>query len=115
MRRFDPMIGAAAVALSIATLSACSAPQTVPVETVASMQQAAAAPHRPPPRRAEIPPPAPSPQALWTVGHWEWNGKRYIWTPGRYVERPSPSSNWIDGYWEEQPQGWMWTEGRWTS
>ena len=117
MRRFDPVTGVAAAVLSIATLAACSAPPAVPRETLASAPAPAAvvAPRPPPPKRAEIPPPSPSPQALWTVGHWKWNGARYVWAPGKYVERPSPTANWIDGYWEEQPQGWMWTEGRWTS
>ena len=36
MQRFDPMIGVAAAALSIATMSACSAPPAVLVETASS-------------------------------------------------------------------------------
>lgn len=73
-------------------------------------------PDRPPPQRAEIPPPAPSPQALWVAGHWHWSwsGARYVWTPGRYTERPQPDANWLPGYWEQRTGGWIWVEGRWT-
>jgi WXXGXW repeat (2 copies) len=72
------------------------------------------APYRPPPQRAEIPPPAPSPQALWRTGHWNWDGTRYVWARGHYIERPTPTANWLPGYWEESPDGWTWVEGRWT-
>jgi hypothetical protein len=73
------------------------------------------APYQPPPQRAEIPPPAPSPQALWVAGHWHWSwsGVRYVWTPGRYIERPQPNANWLPGYWEQHAGGWIWVEGRW--
>ena len=117
MQRFVPMIGVAAVALTITALTACSAPPTIPVETVAAGRPTTSvlAPHPPPPRRAEIPPPAPSPQALWKYGHWRWNGLQYVWVPGHYAQRPSRTANWIPDYWEHGPEGWMWVEGQWTS
>lgn len=117
MRRIDPMIGVAAAALTVMVLSACSAPVARPREslTAASATTVITAPVAPPPGRAEIPPPAPSARALWTSGHWHWNGERYVWAPGRYIERPTPTANWRPGYWEQQPQGWLWVDGQWTS
>jgi hypothetical protein len=72
------------------------------------------APYSPPPKRAEIPPAAPSPQALWVDGNWRWTGAHFVWLPGRYIDRPQSDANWIPGYWEHQGGGWVWVEGRWT-
>jgi hypothetical protein len=119
MQPVDRMIVVAAAALSIFGLAACSAPRMPQAEAASAApgeeRIAVVAPHPPPPRRAEIPPPAPSPQALWKFGHWSWNGQQYIWVPGYYVQRPSPSANWIPDYWEQAPGGWMWVDGQWTS
>ena len=120
MQHVDRMIGVAAVALSVVALPACSTRPTTPIETADAVSGTSAsakpvAPHPPPPRRAEIPPPAPSPQALWRFGNWSWNGVKYVWVPGRYIERPSPTANWIPGYWQQTTEGWTWIEDQWTS
>lgn len=120
MPHVDHRIGVVAAAFGIAVLSACSAPLTTPVEAVSALpgsggSTVALAPHPPPPERAEIPPTAPSPQALWLVGHWSWDGVKFVWRPGRYVERPSSTANWLPGYWEERPDGWKWVDGQWNS
>jgi hypothetical protein len=114
----DRMVGLAIIAATILALSACTAPTALRSPTAAESDPRApmlAAPHAPPPKRGEIPPRAPSPQALWHSGHWSWDGAKYVWMAGRYVERPSPSANWLPGYWEETPSGWIWVEGQWTS
>jgi hypothetical protein len=141
MQHVDLRIGAAATALTIITLSACSTPPAAPVGLsaapvglsaapvelsaapvelsavvpVSPADDTLAAPQPPPPIRAEIPPPAPSAQALWRFGHWSWNGSKFLWTPGRYVERPSPAASWVPGYWEQRPEGWIRVDGQWTS
>jgi hypothetical protein len=119
MQHVDLCIGVAAAALSIITLSACSTPPAAPVGVSAARATPAAetipAPHAPPPTRAEIPPPSPSPQALWRFGHWSWNGKQFVWNPGHYVERPSPEASWIPGYWEQRPEGWIRVDDQWAS
>jgi len=120
MLRFDRTIGIAAAAIGLLMSGACSVPPTPQSEAAARPSDGArtpvvAAPRPPPPRRAEIPPPAPSPQALWKYGHWRWNGLQYVWVPGHYAQRPSPTANWIPDYWEHGPKGWMWVEGQWTS
>jgi hypothetical protein len=73
------------------------------------------APYAPPTARAEYPPPAPSPLAMWQPGYWSWNGSQYVWTPGQYVERPTPTANWMPGYWQQGSGGWTWVGGHWTS
>jgi WXXGXW repeat (2 copies) len=119
MQHADRLIVVAAVALGVFVFSACSttAPPTeaLPAASGDPGTAVVVAPHPPPPRRAEIPPPAPSPQALWRFGHWRWNGQQYVWVPGHYVQRPSPTANWTPDYWEQGPDGWMWVEGQWTS
>jgi hypothetical protein len=72
------------------------------------------APYAPPPPLVETPPPAPSTLMAWQPGHWFWNGARYDWLPGHYVERPLGTVNWMPGYWHQAPSGWVWIEGRWT-
>ena len=120
MQYVDLWIGVAAAALSIVTLSNCSTPPAAPVGVSAAAPTLSAAeiipaPHPPPPTRAEILPPAPSPQALWRFGHWSWNGKQFVWNPGHYVERPSPEASWIPGYWEQRPEGWIRVDDQWAS
>jgi WXXGXW repeat (2 copies) len=117
MKRFDWMIGIAAPAFVAAAVSGCSAPsQTIARAEQAQTAQAAtiAAPYPPPPQLAEIPPPAPAPDALWHFGHWSWTGAKYLWSRGHYIERPTPTANWSQGYWQQGADGWVWVEGRWT-
>lgn len=111
MRHFDRMVGVAAALACAAILPACSGVKSDPPAHAA----AAIAPYPPPPMRAEIPPLASRSDALWLVGHWGWNGAKYSWMPGRYVQRPTPTANWLPGYWEQGSGGWVWTEGHWQS
>jgi WXXGXW repeat (2 copies) len=120
MQPVDRMIVFATAMSSGFMLGACSPPLAPPAEAALaasdeSRTPVVAAPHPPPPRRAEIPPRAPSPHALWKFGHWRWNGQQFVWVRGYYAERPSPTANWIPGYWEQGPSGWLWVEGQWTS
>ena len=101
----------AANAVCGALLLACS---TAPPRTSGNVA-AIVAPYPPPPKRAEIPPTAPTADSLWQCGHWTWNGMKYRWTPGTYLQRPTPTANWMPGYWEQDAGGWIWTEGHWQS
>jgi hypothetical protein len=111
MRYLDRTVGFAAAFLCAALLSACTAAKSDPPAGNAAI----VAPYPPPPLRAEIPPLASSADALWLVGHWCWNGEKYHWTPGRYVQRPTPTANWRPGYWGQASGGWVWTDGHWQS
>ena len=112
MPHFDRMVGFAVAAMLVAACAGCS----VPSDKLASAATAVvAAPYPPPAIRAEIPPPVPAPNSLWLVGHWNWDGQKYVWTPGRYIQRPVPTANWMPGFWEQESPGWVWTEGHWTT
>src|SRR5262249_19226679 len=67
----------------------------------------------PPPDRYEVmPPPPPGPHRwVWTRGHWRWDGHRYAWAHGRYIERAH--GDWRPGHWEHRHDGWFWVEGAW--
>jgi WXXGXW repeat (2 copies) len=111
MQRFERAVGSAVVALYIIALAGCAASSG----KLAMDTAVVAAPYPPPPNRAEIPPPVPEPNLLWLVGHWNWTGANYVWTPGYYIQRPASTANWMPGYWEQDSRGWVWTEGHWTS
>ena len=60
-------------------------------------------PAPPPPRREAMP--RPRRGQMWVAGHWEWRGKRLVWTPGYWVKARH-------GHHYRQPQ-WQQTNGRW--
>lgn len=67
----------------------------------------------PPPPQAEMVPAPTSERMSWDRGHWRWDGYRYVWVPGHYVERPYAQSVWVPGHWVQRPEGWVWEEGHW--
>lgn len=130
MPYFDRMAEITIAALCAGVLFGCQASPPAPTaaDPVGNLPQYAeaqpaiapapatpAAPYPPPPKRAEIPPPAPTAHSLWECGHWNWNGARYMWALGGYIERPEPTANWVPGYWDQQGNGWVWVSGHWTS
>jgi WXXGXW repeat (2 copies) len=70
-------------------------------------------PALPPAPLAERVPPRPDPNAYWQPGHWAWNGVRWVWTRGYYVERPKTAAAWIPGHWNDGGDGYTWVSGRW--
>lgn len=77
------------------------------------------APTAPPPPETETVPPPPAGETTytWQPGHWDWNGKAWVWTAGTYVQRiapPAPSAVWVPGQWQAQPAGgFVWVAGHW--
>ena len=47
----------------------------------------------------EVIPPSPGKTFTWAKGHWEWNGAKYAWKHGSYIELKEGFS-WMDGEWE---------------
>jgi hypothetical protein len=68
----------------------------------------------PPPRR-EVVPPLPGRTVIWQPGHWHWDGYRYIWINGRYVERRPQYGRYVEGHWVWAPKagGWVWRPAHW--
>ena len=67
----------------------------------------------PPPPVIERPYAAPGPGYRWVPGYHRWDGRRYIWTGGRWVVPPRPRAVWETGRWDRSPYGYHWRPGRW--
>ncbi len=46
-------------------------------------------PYPPPAAFVELVPEAPNDEAVWVDGHWSWQGKRYYWKRGGWVNPPA--------------------------
>jgi hypothetical protein len=69
----------------------------------------------PPAARVEVIPAAPGPPEawVWQPGHWRWDGREYVWIPGRYAGRPHRVAQWVPPHWEPRPGGYAFIEGHW--
>lgn len=67
----------------------------------------------PPPPPVEVKVVAPGKGYFWVGGYHRWNGKAYVWVPGRWALPPHPGAVWIAGHWKSTPHGWVWKAGRW--
>ncbi len=57
---------------------------------------------------------APSHRHVWIAGHHRWNGREYVWVPGRYEVPPEHYRHWVSGHWAHEHRGWYWVEGHWS-
>jgi hypothetical protein len=71
------------------------------------------APPPPPPMVVEVKPPPPSREHLWIEGYHRWDGRAYIWVPGRWEVRPRANVKWVPARWEPRGAGKVWVEGHW--
>src|SRR5574341_87715 len=63
-----------------------------------------------PPLPARIigePPVAPAPVDVWIPGHWEWNGRQYVWADWHWVEPSNPNSVWVTSHSEWNGYEWI--------
>ncbi len=83
-----------------------AAPQVAPAQpvVVATVQ--------PPPQRPETVPQAPTSDAVWIPGYWNWSNDQYVWVPGRY-EPGRVGYNWVPNRWEHVNGRWQMTGGAW--
>lgn len=65
----------------------------------------------PPPRYEAVPPP-PGPRVVWEPGHWHWDGVRYVWIGGHYVQRHRHPMRWVEGRWVWHGR-WVWVPAHW--
>ena len=72
--------------------------------------------HPPVPRALDEQVPAPPRSAavqIWQPGHYDWDGRDYVWVPGEWVDRGSHSALWQDGYWRETAAAPVWVPAHW--
>lgn len=69
--------------------AACASRIPVPKRTEGRSDSYVAVPLPPPPLRPEHVPPKPNGDAVWVDGEWDWDGARYRWTNGAWVDPPS--------------------------
>jgi len=50
---------------------------------------------------------------VWIDGYHRWDGKAYIWVPGRWEKPPHPHDRWVAHKWVKRNGGWVLVEGRW--
>ncbi len=67
----------------------------------------------PPPPPVERRVPAPDARHVWVAGYQRWDGRAYIWTPGRWVLPPRAHAFWVPGRWDRRPGGYAWVPGHW--
>ena len=67
----------------------------------------------PPAPIVETIPVAPSPRHVWIAGYHRWDGRAYIWVPGRYVLPPRANVVWVPGHWARHTRGYYWIGGHW--
>ncbi len=67
----------------------------------------------PPPAIVETVPVAPSTRHVWIAGYHRWDGRAYVWVPGRYVLPPRAHVIWVPGHWARHSRGYYWVEGHW--
>jgi hypothetical protein len=69
----------------------------------------------PPPRQEFVPPHPHGGRLIWQPGHWRWDGFRYAWVGGDYIERWPHYSPYVEGRWLWAPQEgrWIWRPAHW--
>ncbi len=72
-----------------------------------------AAPYPPPGPVIEEPTVAPAPGDVWIPGHWEWNGRQYVWAAGQWVGPPNTDSVWVPRHQEWNGHEWITVPGHW--
>jgi hypothetical protein len=70
------------------------------------------APNAPPELPQERPTARPYAGAVWTAGHWYWDGSQWRFKQGAWIA-PMSGYQFINGYWQQGPGGWQWVSGGW--
>lgn len=67
----------------------------------------------PPPPVVEHRGPRPHPGWVWQPGYHAWEGNRYVWHGGVWVEPPRRGAVWIAPHWVHRHGQWIFIEGHW--
>jgi hypothetical protein len=55
----------------------------------------------------------PGPEHVWIGGYHKWDGRAYVWEPGRWEAPPRPHAVWVAPRWNHRHDGYVFVEGRW--
>jgi hypothetical protein len=73
-----------------------------------------------PASKSETKGPAPSADAVWLAGFWDFQGDRYtaarggwVWIPGRWLTPPVRDARWDPAHWGWSDGWWSWIPGHW--
>ena len=55
----------------------------------------------------------PSREHVWIGGYHRWDGRAYVWEPGRWDRPPRSHAVWVAPRWVHRGNGWVFVEGRW--
>ena len=79
-----------------------------------SMQAAEVVVRVGPPRAiVERRPVRPGPRYVWIAGFHRWDGRAYVWEPGRWELPPRERAVWVAPRWEHRHEGYAFREGHW--
>jgi hypothetical protein len=67
----------------------------------------------PPKARVEHRGARPSRDHVWVGGYHKWDGKAYVWEPGRWEAPPRAHAVWVAPRWQHRHDGWVFVEGHW--
>ena len=57
---------------------------------------------------------APGPGYVWIPGFHAWDGRQYVWRPGRWDRAPRRNARWVPAHWvHDGRRGWYLVEGHW--
>ena len=57
---------------------------------------------------------APGPGYVWVSGYHTWDGRAYVWRPGRWDRAPRRNARWVSPRWvHDRRNGWYLVEGHW--
>ncbi len=56
---------------------------------------------------------SPGPGYIWVEGYHRWDGRGYVWMPGRWQRPPYAHATWVPGRWERDGRGWYFVDGHW--
>jgi hypothetical protein len=56
---------------------------------------------------------APGPGYIWIAGYHAWDGRAYVWRPGRWERAPRRNAHWVPARWYHDRRGWYLIEGHW--
>ena len=67
----------------------------------------------PPAPVVEVRPVAPGPRFAWVDGYHRWDGRAYVWVPGRWALPPRAGVAWVPGHWAHTTRGYYFVQGHW--